>query len=674
LSSFHPPSPAFVKITYRKRYKLIIFLSLLVYVYRDESERGKAKWRKEEQKMEDRGIEKLKARLGAENYQKLIRIDNPALHQFIARYVELCNPDRVFVCTDAPEDIHYVRQEAIRAGEEQELAMAGHTVHFDGYYDQARDKKNTRVLLPPGVDLGRNLNAMEGEEGLKEIHDIMRDIMRGHQLYVRFFCLGPLNSELSIPAVQLTDSCYVAHSEDLLYRPGYEEFVRLGKSAQFFKFVHSAGVLDARMNSKNIDKRRVYIDLENETVYSVNTQYGGNTIGLKKLAMRPAINRASKEGWLTEHMFIMGVHGPSERVTYFAGAFPSLCGKTSTSMISGETIVGDDIAYLNNKDGVIRAVNPEKGIFGIIQGVNAEDDPLIWKILHSPAEIIFSNVLVTEEKGVYWIGKGEESPRTGSNYSGVWAPGKNDEAGNELSPSHPNARFTLDLKLLENLDPALDNPEGVVIGGIVYGGRDSDTKVPVEESFDWTHGVVTMGAALESETTAATLGQEGVRKINPMSNLDFLSIPIGNYIKNHLAFGTKLRNPPPIFSVNYFLRDARGNFTNDKTDKAVWLKWMELRSHRDVEAIRTPTGLIPKYDDLKRLFSAVSGKDYSEEDYAEQFTVRVAAHLAKIERVDAFYRTKVPDTPQKVFDVLEEQKQRLILARKKYGDYISRVL
>ena len=183
-----------------------------------------------------------------------------------------------------------------------------------------------------------------------------------------------------------------------------------------------------------------------------------------------------------------------------------------------------------------------------------------------------------------------------------------------------------------------------------------------------------MGAALESETTAATLGQEGVRKINPMSNLDFLSIPIGNYIGNHLAFGSTLRNPPPIFSVNYFLRDAGGNFTNDKTDKAVWLKWMELRSHRDVEAIRTPTGLIPNYEDLKRLFTAVSGKEYSEEDYVKQFTVRVAENLAKIERVDAFYRTNVPDTPQRVFDVLEEQKQRLILARKKYGDYISHIV
>lgn len=627
---------------------------------------------KEEGKMEDKRVmDMLKTRLGAEDYQKLSRIDNPELHQFVAKYVELCNPDKVFVCTDSREDIQYVRQEAIRAGEEMELAIEGHTVHFDGYYDQARDKKNTKFLLPPDVDLGADMNVMDRDEGLKEIRGIMQDIMHGRQLYVLFFCLGPLKSQFSIPAVQLTDSGYVAHSEHLLYRSGYEEFVRLGQSARFFKFVHSAGELDGRMTSVRIDKRRVYIDLEDETVYSVNTQYGGNTIGLKKLAMRPAINRASKEGWLTEHMFIMGVHGPSARVTYFAGAFPSLCGKTSTSMIKGEAIIGDDIAYFRNIDGVMRAVNPEKGIFGIIQGVNSEDDPLIWKALHSPGEIIFSNVLITEEKGVYWIGKNEIPPQKGFHHSGEWTPGKRDEEGNEISVSHPNARFTLDMRLIENLDPEIDNPEGVVIGGIIYGGRDSDTKVPVEESFDWVHGVITMGAALESETTAATLGKEGVRKINPMSNLDFLSIPIGRYIENHLNFGAKLRIQPPIFSVNYFLKGADGKFMNEKTDKAVWLKWMELRSHHEVGAIKTPTGLIPKYEDLKRLFREVLDKEYSEKDYRQQFTVRVAENLAKIQRVMEFYKTKVPDTPQIMFEVLKEQRQRLYLAREKYGNYIS---
>jgi len=489
-------------------------------------------------------------------------------------------------------------------------------------------------------------------------------------MYVCFFCLGPTNSEFSLPCVQLTDSSYVAHSSVLLYRSGYEESKRLGSSQAFFKFLHSEGELEGGV-SKNIHQRRIYIDIQEDTVYSTNTQYGGNTIGHKKLAMRLAIHRASKEHWLTEHMFLMGVHGPEGRVSYFTGAFPSLCGKTSTSMIKGETIVGDDIAYLRKKNGKMRAVNVEKGIFGILQGVNSKDDPILWKTLHNPGEIIFSNVLVTEEKSVYWIGKDGEIPKKGFNHSGEWTPGKKDDQGNEIQPSHRNARFTLDLKLLENLDPELNNPEGVLVSGIIYGGRDSDTWVPVEESFDWVHGVITKGASLESETTAAALGKEGVRKFNPMANLSFLSIPIGEYIKDHLNFGRPLRDSPPIFSVNYFLKDPKGDFLNEKDDKVVWLKWMELRAHKEVGAIKTPTGFMPKYQNLKRLFKEVLDRDYPEEKYIKQFTIRIPENLAKIERIKEVYKTKVRDTPQIVFEVLEEQKRRLNGARKKHGDYVA---
>ncbi|HID92474.1 MAG TPA: phosphoenolpyruvate carboxykinase (GTP), partial [bacterium (Candidatus Stahlbacteria)] len=405
-------------------------------------------------------------------------------------------------------------------------------------------------------------------------------------------------------------------------------------------------------------------------VYSVNTQYGGNTIGLKKLAMRLAINRASKEGWLTEHMFIMGVYGPQGRVTYFTGAFPSLCGKTSTAMLEGETIIGDDIAYLKKREGKVYAVNVEKGMFGIIQGINSKDDPIIWKVLHSPGEIIFSNVLVTEDNGVYWIGKDGEVPKRGFNHSGEWSPGKKDAQGNEITPSHRNARFTLELSLLENVDPRLNDPNGVEVGGIIYGGRDSDTWVPVTQSFDWAHGIITIGASLESETTAATLGKEGVRKFNLMSNLDFLSIPLGKYIENNLDFGADLNEPPLIFGVNYFLKDKDGNFLNEKTDKRVWLKWMELRVHKEIGAIKTPTGYIPKYEDLKRLFREVLNKDYSKEDYVKQFTLRVPENLAKIDRITNIYKTKVLDAPEILFKVLEEQRKRLAKAKEEYGDYI----
>ena len=616
--------------------------------------------------------EMLKTKLGVENYEKLMAIDNPKLHQFIADYVELCNPDRVFVCTDLAEDIRYIREAAIRNGAESELATSGHTIHFDNYHDQARDREHTNILIPKGVELGPTLSTKDRDEGLGEIHEILKDIMKGHELYVRFFCLGPIGSEFSILCVQLTDSAYVAHNEDLLYRRAYEEFVREGPSARFFKFVHSQGELDERKTSKNLDKRRVYIDIQDNTVYSVNTQYGGNTIGLKKLAMRLAIKHASEEGWLCEHMLVMGVHGPRGRVTYFTGAFPSMCGKTSTAMLDSETIVGDDIAYLRKRNGKAWAVNVERGIFGIIQGINSKDDPIFWKALHSPGEIIFSNVLVTEDKSVHWIRKDGEVPAKGLNHSGEWWIGKKDAAGKEIPCSHPNARFTLNLKLLENLDQKLDDPEGVVVGGIVYGGRDSDTSVPVEESFDWVHGIVTKGASLESERTAAVLGMEGVREFNPMSNLDFLSIPIGRYIQDNLDFVKDLKTPPLIFGVNYFLRDKNTEkFLNKTMDKKVWYKWMELRVHKEADAIDTPTGRIPKYEDIKKLFEQVLGRDYSKGDYTKQFTLRVPEHLAKIDRVTKLYMEKVSKAPKIVFRVLEEQKQRLIETREKYGDYVT---
>ncbi len=435
--------------------------------------------------------------------------------------------------------------------------------------------------------------------------------------------------------------------------------------------MHSEGELENAV-SKNVEKRRIYIDAGEDTVYSMNTQYGGNTLGLKKLAMRLGINRASQEDWLTEHMFIVGIHGPQSRVTYFAGAFPSMCGKTSTAMLKGETIIGDDIVYIRNIDGRAKAVNVEVGLFGIIQDINPDDDPMIWKILHEGKEVIFSNVLVEEDGKVHWIGKPGDLPEKGKNYTGEWFPGKKDADGNEVSVSHKNARFTSSLKELENLDPKYDDPAGVELGGVVYGGRDSDTCVPVFESYGWEHGIITIGASIESETTAATLGKTGVRTHNPMSNLDFLSIPMGTYVDINIQFGKKLDKAPKVFSVNYFLKSKdSGEFLNTKLDKLVWLKWMELRVNEEADAIDAVTGLIPEYKDLKKLFKEHLDKDYSEDEYIQQFTVRVNENIEKIDRIVEIYKDKGPEVPEILFETLKSQKEKLkeILAEK--GAYIS---
>ena len=608
--------------------------------------------------------------LGKVQLQKLKEIENPYLHNFVAKYVKLCNPSKVFVCTDSIEDENYVRRKALEYGEEKLLANPNHTVHFDNYHDQARDKKNTRILISGDVKLPY-INTYDREKGLKEIHELMENIMRGKELFICFFTLGPPNSPFEIPAIQLTDSAYVAHNEFLLYRKGYEVFKRLGKNSRFLKFVHSAGELDERKTSKNLDKRRVYIDLDGETVLSINTQYGGNSIGLKKLAFRLTIKRAVEEGWLSEHMFIMGVNGPNGRVSYFTGAYPSMCGKTSTCTLIHEKLVGDDIASIRNIDAEARAVNAEIGVFGIIEGVNEKDDPAIWEVLNSQNEVIFSNVLVKDGK-VYWSGMGIEIPDEGENHSGRWWRGKKDRDGNEIPPSHKNARFTVRLKAFRNVDlKALNSPLGVKISGMIFGGRDADTLPPLSEAFDWVHGVITKGASLESESTAATLGKEGVRRFNPMAILDFLSVPIGKYIENYLEFGKKLKHKPRIFAVNYFLRDKNGQFLNEKEDKAVWLKWMELRVHDEVSALKTPIGFIPQYGDLKMLFDRVLDKDYSKNDYVKQFTIRVPELLAKIERIERVYRENVENVPEILFEVLGEERGRLNKAKEQFGDYIS---
>ncbi len=612
----------------------------------------------------------LKSKMDAENLKKLTAIANPRLHDYIAEAIELLNPAEVFVVTDSKTDIETIRNMAKSGGGETPLKMEGHTFHFDGSNDQGRDTFSTKYLLPKGMDLGESLNSIERQQGLDEVRGLLKGQMTGRKMLICFWCLCPTGSDFSLSCVQVTDSPYVAHSESILYRPGYEQFKKLREQDEFFRFMHSEGKVDENGCSVEWEKRRVYIDLTQNIVYSVNTQYAGNTVGLKKLALRLAIQKASKEGWLAEHMFIMGAKGPKGRTTYFTGAFPSACGKTSTAMLPGQTIIGDDIAYLRKKNGTVYAANVEQGIFGIIEDVNSKDDPVIYEALTTPGEVIFGNVLINEGKP-YWIGMGQDIPDKGVNFQGPWHKGKTDKDGKAVPVSHKNARYTIRLSALANLDPQADNPAGVPVGGIIYGGRDSDTQVPIEQAFDWTEGVIAKGASIESETTAATLGQAGVRKFNIMANQDFVSIPLGRYIKINLDFIVNVPKPPAIFSTNYFLCDENGKFLNGKLDKMIWVLWAELRVNGDVRALRTPTGWIPKYEDLAPLFKDKLNKTYTQDDYVRQFTVRVANLLAKYDRVEQIYRQKVTDTPQIVYDTFAAIRRRLQEARTQYGDTIS---
>jgi phosphoenolpyruvate carboxykinase (GTP) len=599
------------------------------------------------------------------NLDKLKALKNENVINIAKYYIELMKPSKLYVFTDTKEDTDFVKRMAVEKKEETSLKMQGHTIHFDHYNDQGRDKVNTRILVNKDQKMSKTVDVKDREEGLKEILGLMDGILKGKDMIIRFFTLGPKNSIFSISAMQITDSWYVAHSEDLLYRQGYEQFKKLKGSNDFFLVVHSAGELENNV-TKNIDKRRIFVDLAGNRVLSINNQYAGNSLGLKKLSLRLAIYKSNNEDWLTEHMFVMGLHSINKnRVTFAAGAYPSMCGKTSTAMVPGQTIIGDDIAYLKIVKGICYAANIECGIFGIIKDVNAKDDPLIYDALRTPREIIFSNILVKDNMP-YWQGMGVETPKEGTNHSGPgWVEGKKDAKGNVIPLCHANARFTLNLSELKNADlKSLEDPKGVPIKGIFYGGRDSDTSVPVFESLDWEHGIF-VGAIIESETTQATLGKEGVRESSPMANMDFMVVPLAKYFDNHKKFGQTLaKNAPKVFATNYFLK-ANGKFTNEKTDKKVWLLWAEGRMNGEYETIKTPFGLIPKHSDLKALFKAIFNKDYTEKEYIDQFSVRLDKQLEKLDRMEAMFKSE--EVSKFLFDILYQQRKDFQAMKQKYG-------
>ncbi|MGO9021445.1 MAG: phosphoenolpyruvate carboxykinase (GTP) [Syntrophobacteraceae bacterium] len=616
----------------------------------------------------------LKEKMSAESYRKLFELDNLTLLEFVGEYTELCEPDSVYMCDDSDEDAEYLRKKSLELKEEKPLAKEGQTIHYDGFNDQGRAPGATKNLVRKElVPLMGALLAKEREEGLAEVRDILKGIMKGKQAVIKLSCEGPTHSPFSIACAQMTDSFYVCHSEELLYRRGYGHFRQMASKDKFFRFVHSAGRLDENGNSVDLDNRRIYQDMEDYIVLSTNNQYAGNSVGLKKHAMRLSIKLAGTEGWLCEHMFVMSVQNEKKgRSTRFCGAFPSACGKTATAMLPGEKIIGDDIAYFRNIDGEFRAVNVENGIFGIIKDVNAQDDPLIFKTLQTPGlEIIFSNVLTGPDNEPYWLGMGVDHPRRGWSFSGEWWEDKTDEQDNPIPFAHSNARYTLRLGYLENIDPAFNDRNGVLVRGIIYGGRDSDTSVPIEEAADWKSGIILKACTLESETTSATIGQEGVLAPQPMANLDFISYPIGEYIRNNIQFVEGIKQVPRIYAVNYFLRDENGHFLTHKLAKKVWLHWAEQRIYNEVDAYRTPLGFIPKHEDLKSLFQEIFREDFSKELYQELFKFRIDAWTAKISRAVRFYKRIAPDCPEEYYDIWRSTIKKLQDLRRQFGPFIQ---
>jgi len=618
----------------------------------------------------------FEAKCDQENLAKLSKITNQEALLKIANAISMMDPDEVFVNTGSEADVLRVRIMSLAKGEEHPVAMRDHTIHFDLPQEQARIIDRTYYIVNPGEETSVLALSIPRDEAYEYIKTYMTGIARGKTLLVGFFSRGPIGAPAAIPALEITTSTYVMHSANILYRHVYDRFdEEVQRAGLFFTNVHSEGP----NRPEDLPNARVFMDRSWLTTYSMFCTYAGNTLLLKKGNHRFAVDLATyyqREEKLSEHMFITGLRGPGGRVTYFAGAAPSGCGKTTTAM-TGTDFVGDDLAQLwIAEDGTLRAINPEKGIFGIVQDVNRESDPYLMKALREEgAEVIWSNVLIDVHGVPYWVGNGEELPKRGVNFQGEWWEGKTDENGNPIPLSHPNARCTVECTEIGNYnEAAAEDPNGVQIKVITYSGRDSDTMPPVWVAKNPDHGVV-IGASILSAATATEVGAKGVRR-QPWANEPFIPGPLADYMDAQFAFfnSDKLKNKPLMAGLNYFLTyEARGGggtgLLGEKRDVKVWLGWLELRAHGEVDAIETPIGYIPRYEDLRELFARI-GKEYPKDLYDKQFAFYVDNILARIDLQEEAYR-KEKNTPAKLFEVYREQREGLQALKARYGPIVS---
>ncbi len=394
----------------------------------------------------------LKAKMDAANQDKLRQIKNPEILKKMANAVVMCEPDAVFIATGSEEDRQFVRDLSLEKGEESTLSMEGHTIHYDLKEEQGRIIDRTFYIHNEGEEVNSLAQKKDRAEALDDIRDKMAGIMKGKLMMVGFYMRGPVGAPAANPAVEISSSTYVMHSADILYRNVFAAIdAEVEKLGHFYTNIHSEGL----NRSEDLPNARVFMDRSHLTTYSFNCTYAGNTLLMKKGNHRFSVDRSvyeKREEQLAEHMFITGIEGPAGRITWMIGAAPSGCGKT-TSAMAGDHFVGDDLAQLwIAEDGSVRSINPEAGIFGIVEDVNWEGDPMLMECLRKPGtEVIWSNVLIDDNRIPQWVGNNEDPPPTkGVNFQGPWEKGMVDANGKEIPMSHPNSRCTLKNAALGN--------------------------------------------------------------------------------------------------------------------------------------------------------------------------------------------------------------------------------
>lgn len=620
----------------------------------------------------------IEAKSDEKNLSKLKSIDIDSVVIKVANAAAMCDPDFIFINTGTKEDKDYIRQGALKTGEEKTLEMVDHTIHYDLEEEQGRITDRTYYMAEPNDKVSSLANRIDRSEAFEDVKSKMTGIMKGKTMLVGFYLRGPVGAFGSNPAIEITSSFYVSHSAELLYRNRFNEFTaEVKRAGHYYTNIHSEG----KNRAEDLPAARVYMDRHEQTTYSINCTYAGNTLLLKKGNHRFSVDKAvyqHRGTELSEHMFITGIDGSNGRITWFAGAAPSGCGKTTTAM-AGSHFVGDDLAQMWIDDkGFIRSINPESGIFGIVEDVNWEGDPKLMELLKNPGtEVIWTNVLIDDKNIPHWTGNGEEAPDAGYNFQGEWKAGMTDKNGKKVPVSHPNARATLVATALANYSDKSEDPSGVITSVITYSGRDADTMPPVWVAKNSDHGVA-IGASIVSAATATEVGASGVKRA-PWANAPFIPGDLADYMDAQFKFfGNKdLTNGgrPIMAGLNYFLTEqARGGdspkLLGEKKDVKAWLSWLERRFHKEVEAIETPIGFIPKYEDLKMIFKKIIDKDYSEELYTKQFSLYINNIIARIDLQKEAYG-KEKNIPEMFFKVLDGQKAGLIELKDKFGDIVK---